>query len=501
MGGAGSTATINDVERLRQDRNRSLQLAVSAAVAAEFCERLDDIFHRKRQHDVQFAAGGERRLGDDDVTPAGEAAECVANVLSGECRLDEWAHGLFVIEAAASQRPAGIDGGAPDRQALEDLVDGDRQVIADAPRLQAGGGELAVGGVVLAGGVGKRVEGRGLVTQQQSRLAEGGIRPISLRRIAESGQHAAGDRPGLLHIARDAGHHGGVDPGVVPAGRVEYVAVQPGRDGRIAPARRVVASGEGHLLAGARLDGGNVLDQDRLTGLIGFRGFAVVGRLARTEEQACRRGGRMAETQPHAVAQQIDIAARGVAAMSQNIDRLPHGTGAHAGERDPMTEVGAGGKEHQHVEGDIACPDQFAMVEVRVDLGQCVGERTGHVATADGGAERDARIVKDLEALRLAASIEQACPLPLVQAQADRLAGNAQRLGDFALADGARKAHVPPLCDAEVVSGIDQPIGERDVAIAEKMGGPDIQGGDQAIHGQADQPAAHRLHVGEDGGE
>ena len=205
----------------------------------------------------------------------------------------------------------------------------------------------------------------------------------------------------------------------------------------------------------------------------------------------------MSEANAHPLAEQVDIAAGGIAALRQHIDRLAHGTGAHGGKRHAMAQIGARRKEGEHVEGDIARPDQIAAVEVGVDLAESGVDGGRRVALAHGGAQRDARIVEDLEALRLAAGVEQPCPFPFVQAQADRLAADAERLGDLALADRARETDVAALGNADIVGGIEQPVGERNVAVAQEMGRLDGERRDQPLHRQADEAAADRLDLGE----
>ena len=78
----------------------------------------------------------------------------------------------------------------------------------------------------------------------------------------------------------------------------------------------------------------------------------------------------MSEAEAHPLAEQVDIAAGGVAALRQHVDRLAHGAGAHGGERDAMAEIGARRKKGQHVEGDVAGPHQIAAVEIGVDLAE-----------------------------------------------------------------------------------------------------------------------------------
>ena len=70
---------------------------------------------------------------------------------------DARTQGLLRDRACASasrplKRAAGIDGDAADRQRIEDRVDRHAGMGADAAHLQARGGELAVGGIVLARG-------------------------------------------------------------------------------------------------------------------------------------------------------------------------------------------------------------------------------------------------------------------------------------------------------------------------------------------------------------
>jgi hypothetical protein len=97
----------------------------------------------------------------------------------------------------------------------------------------------------------------------------------------------------------------------------------------------------------------------------------------------------------------------------------------------------------------------------------------------------------------LPTGVEQPGALPFVEAEAHRLAGDAQRLGDLALADGARETHVPALGDAEIVGRFDEPVGEGHVAVAEELGRFDVECRYQPIERQLDEAGAHRVGFGE----
>ena len=169
-----------------------------------------------------------------------------------------------------------------------------------------------------------------------------------------------------------------------------------------------------------------------------------------------------------------------------------------SGERHAVAQFRARGKEHQHVERHIAGPDELAAIEVGVDLGECGVDRATGIVLADGRTQRNPRVVENLEALRLASGVEKTGALPFVEAQADRLAADAQCVGNLALTDGAREAHMASLCDTDIVGGVEEPVGECNVAIAQHVGRPDVERRDQALHRKTDQPATDGLGFGND---
>ena len=145
----------------------------------------DEALHRKRQDDVQVAAGGKCGFGDQDVGARGETAVNIANAFCRERRFDARTQGRFEIVLRVAietlKRAAAIDGDAADRQPVDDAFDGQAGMGADAAELQARGGELAVGGILFARRRAKCFERGLLLAEQQMGFAEGGVRPVALR--------------------------------------------------------------------------------------------------------------------------------------------------------------------------------------------------------------------------------------------------------------------------------------------------------------------------------
>ena len=219
---------------MRQAWKRAPQRSSAAWRIAGDHRGREEALDRKRQDDVELATGGKRRLGDEDVGAGSEAAVDGARALGRQRGGDLGPQRLLEVRlrlaVEVAERAAAIDRDAADRQAGKDLVDRHGGMSANAAKLKARRGEPAVGGVRFPGRGREGAERRLLLAEQQMGLAERGVCPVALARLAELGQNLAGERRRALSLAGNGGHHGGIDAGIGAAGGGKDGLVEVGGD-------------------------------------------------------------------------------------------------------------------------------------------------------------------------------------------------------------------------------------------------------------------------------
>ena len=151
----------------------------------------------------------------------------------------------------------------------------------------------------------------------------------------------------------------------------------------------------------------------------------------------------------------------------------------------------------QNVEADIAGADQVAAGNGCVDVVDGALERGAAPRGAQAREPADALVVDDLDLLAARAGAQESGALPLVQAAADRLAGDAEIGGDVTLRDLLGKAHAVALGDADIRRELHQPVGEEEIGKGVHLLMLLGERGKQPLRADADEARAQDRVVGE----
>ena len=109
------------------------------------------------------------------------------------------------------------------------------KVLQQEPCLAPSSADLRCTGVVFGGGLAVKLAGGVQIAHDQCSLGGSGFEPIKLTRIGSrlgeaflaDGAHLTGDGLRFFRFPGDECHRGGVDPGVVAAGRLVAFQIKP----------------------------------------------------------------------------------------------------------------------------------------------------------------------------------------------------------------------------------------------------------------------------------